>query len=127
MIYNHHDNHDGDDNEEERQEYQDNVDDIPYSRRTEDRTWGFTPQSITALVGILGMLTATFWTLSDFRITVANIEQKLNTHSERMVDYDRRLNDLDKNGSRALSVTESELKSLQKEVEDLKDAFPKKR
>lgn len=114
MANNHQNDHDGD--EDGEREYHED-----HNRRSSDHGWGLTPQSTTAFIGILGMLAATFWTLSDYRITVSNMEQRLNAHSERMADYERRLSDIDKNGTRGLATTELNLKALQKEVDDLVD------
>lgn len=115
MANNHQNDYDGD---EDPREYQEEP---PHNRRTQDQTWGLTPQSITAFIGVLGMLGATFWTLSEYRITVSNMEQRLNAHSERMADYERRLSDMDKNGTRGLANTEFNIRSLQKEFDDLMD------
>ena len=106
MVRNHQNKDDGDENE---------------NNEEPKENWNLTPQTITAIVSILGMLGATFWTLSDFRITLANIDQRLIIQSQRMTEYEKRLDDFDRNGTRGSSATDFTVKSLQKQIDDLRE------
>ena len=83
--------------DDDRDEVVENEIEEVYGRRKFDTAWGLSPQSITALLGILGMLAATFWTLSDYRVTLANMDSRMTVISGRVLENEKRLNDIDIN------------------------------
>lgn len=107
MILNHH-NHNDDETDDENIET--------------EASAKITPQGISAGIAVLGLITAFFWTVSDFRVQMADISARLTTMSQRLLEDEKKIDDLDAHGTRGLLETNSIVKQLGKQVDDLTDA-----
>lgn len=82
-------------------------------------TWLFTPQAITSIIAIISIISTAFWTISDYRIKISNMETRLDTQAERILDIEKKYNDIDHHGTRHLIVVEQGIENMKKQLEYL--------
>lgn len=83
--------------------------------------WAITPQFVTSVIGVIALITAFFWTVADFRISLTEISNRVNTVRERLDESDKKLASLDAGGSRKLLASELIINQLQTRIKELEE------
>lgn len=108
-------------NEEDVEDLEELLEEVKQNRRKDDnKPWGFTPQSVSAIIASLTVVTAFFWNVSDFRVNMTDQGTRITTLSQRITDLERKIGDIDTNGTRNSSTSGIILNNLQKQIDDLK-------
>lgn len=89
---------------------------------TNQKKWEFSPQTFSGYIAVITILIGAAWTFSDFRVSINDIITRQNLLSERIIGAEKRISDLDTNGSRNLLGINPTIKNLQDQVDDLKEA-----
>lgn len=111
-------------NEDEAQEIENIVEEACHSheRRKEDKApWGFTPQAISTIIAALTVITGFFWTVSDFRVNLTDQSLRITTFGQRIAEIEKRLSDLDVNGTRGQMVNDIIVKNLREDLNELRE------
>ena len=83
--------------------------------------WAITPQFITSVIGVIALITAFFWTVADFRISLTEISNRVNVVKERLDEADKKIATLDAGGSRKLLTSEIMINQLQTRIKELEE------
>jgi hypothetical protein len=84
--------------------------------------WALTPQFITSIIGVIGLITAFFWTVADFRIEIRDLDTRMDVISKSIENLDKRFIELDMGGSRKLLASDIVVKQLQDRVKELEES-----
>jgi archaellum component FlaC len=98
------------------------MEEVNHNRRKTDSPWSFTPQVASLLLAVATVLMGAFWTVSDFRVTMSDQSTRITMLSQRITDFERKLNDIDLGGTRGSIATDAVVKNLQKQIDDLENS-----
>jgi hypothetical protein len=98
------------------------------------KAWSFTPQVVTTYIAVMSILVGAAWTFSDFRVTLNDIQARQTNmteritqvekrHEEMLMAMQKRIENIDTNGTRQLIGTDAEIRSLKNQVEGIKEAL----